>query len=463
MFLSLVSFYLKKHIQRDESSVVADYFGFKTNGKFNITLTTTSSNQILLQMCHSKEYHKLVNSNKPAQNCVHFSKICAKSAFRLPENGTVFYTGTINKTDKTGRYYSIITNCDGSKSNHTLELTLRNKKSHLSSEHIPCIITNPIFFIITMCLIGHAIGAFALRVKVHCTLSIFLIITDLFAVFYTLFSACYHFHHDESDTSWGIIEYYQTFKIIYQIMLTATLLFISRGYQIIHPYYEKYQIFQTLFSSAAVCVTLACYELNDSLTYHFLILLIFIIAFAYLIYTMITSVNDSILHIYAHMYVIAETGINPMTTPVPSKLKLYKIITYIIISYFSIQLLSMIIGSFFEVSFWIIQLIQYSSDFLMMVGICHVFKPPLLKTAGYQTLDESNYIEEFTKEEIQSLDLMAFLETATKQWDKVSTLPAPPKIVKTKSVSMPQDILEPLENNNQQESDIIITNIDAEL
>jgi hypothetical protein len=147
---------------------------------------------------------------------------------------------------------------------------------------------------------------------------------------------------------------------------------------------------------------------------------------------LIKGTNDVRLRIRAHMLAIAREGINPQTTPIAQKHRLYR--------RFQIAL---IIGAFELLIYLTLVLLiklafvadEVATDFIivtMVAMLCWLFR---LKAEPHETYtripDEDADAQEIQLADIENIDLASDQMTGGREWEQGMRLPGQPTIVAT--------------------------------
>ena len=99
-----------------------------------------------------------------------------------------------------------------------------------------------------------------------------------------------------------------------------------------------------------------------------------------------------------------------------------------------------------SVETWISELIIDLINTVILYGAVYLFRLKKQASAGYQAISDAAEVQEFTREDIQKLDLQDILSRATQKWDGVSQLPAQPKIVDAPTIPVTESLTEELQD-----------------
>ncbi|EAX88480.1 hypothetical protein TVAG_481620 [Trichomonas vaginalis G3] len=421
------------------NSIVLYSYGYEKGGKFSAAITNASqSTTFLFQLCTLDEFKNFTQSQK--SYCEDLMSVCHLSTLEPVYNQA---SNTNMTVDQAGRYLTVITNCAGSASNYLLDVNFSNPNSLLSTDLQPCIYGKPIMTVFFGIGMIYWVINWILNFRGTSALHIFYTITIFFAFLYIFVDTFYYHHFHKSDAETGATESHIVFRFLWQFLLLAGLSFVSQGYGYLASSFSVKNMILIVLLSAVINASLMAFNYISSLSYSVIVMVIFAIAFCVYFRMFMFGVNEAVLTVRAHMYVIAEQGIDPSTTPLVRKMKLYTIMLYIIVGYFGLFLAQHIIFTFFPLPDAYSELITDIINCAMVYGVIFLFRLRKENTRGYQTIEEVGLeVQEFTREEVLQLNFDDVMERATNKWDG-SALPPQPRIVESKTIS--QDFVEEIQ------------------
>lgn len=324
----------------------------------------------------------------------------------IDSNGFGQVNGTIDTKDM---YYTYIAACNDNDGGYTLEIQYFNGNSCLSYDEMPCLITMPIVAgIVGTFWIGWMINwglNFSLKNSLHLYLTMGLTLTT---VYYLLF-VFEERRLDVSDDPSPIYVARKVFRVLSEFILLSAMLMASEGWCIIRTTIPLYSIIGSFFFGAVVSIAFAVYDFVNLNTIGSIICLVIILVnFVVFILIMMYKIRLARVAIEAHLYVIAEEGIDPETTPVYKKIRLLKIVVISFMGYCISLFARSILNFFWSLPFWVMQLI-YDLVALAFAGtIAVVFRMKKETVCGYMAMgdDEEQEPRVFDRSDIQRINWM---------------------------------------------------------
>ena len=444
LLLNFLFYRIYQNVSLSGDTIFVRPFNFEEGGSFDIVLTKLKATTVLISMCNSEETRQFSLTTGQYTTCSLLSRICNLSSEITVENRTASYS---DKILTNGRYRGIISLCDSLNSQYEINLTYRNTQTLLDMEKVPLLITKPIIFILICLAFIYWLINWILNCngnsRLHTYFSIAYIITGLS----TFFDILYYEHFNKSDEETSIVLVSTIYQFMKELLLISGMLFVSQGFGVVHSKISIKDLFITLITCGVVLGSALLYNNSESSKYSIFIFMLFLISLYYLIVKLMDGIRDALLHIYAHLLVIAREGIDPSTTPVWEKLQIYNVLSYILFSYFLIVGMSDIILTLFEVQLWIIDLIRDICDLGLLCASMYMFRIRPALAAGYEQVGEIGEPAEFTRDEIETMEFTEnTFANATKVWEVGSPLPPQPIIKDASITSVPKK-----ENDNQEE------------
>ena len=445
MLIAIFCYYLSRNINIRDSAYSPNIFNFNKNGFFNITLSNIAEeSSYLIQICNEREYNIIIKSQKEPKTCSQLSDLCSRHFMDYPEKSTLSFSGSLSEYEE-GEYYSLIVRCDAGFSKYKLDIIMKNqnlKFSKLEYINIFCCILLAIKF-------GMLIFNFQKAKNFsHFPSICFYAAVIFFFLIYTI-SVCFNFICG-GNMLWEYFNY--ILLIIYQTSLISIIFSIAKGSGFFSVEYTSMEIYNILIYSLLICI---CNSLNTVKNRRFFMQILHFIerynAFFFIIhylspflyfallkevYVFINEcIDERYLYTIAHVRVISEKGINPMTTPLKTIHENYKKYIYMGLCYFGFKfVLTNLLNTLFSYA-WL-TILQYFVDLgaIYTIGKLPFFqiKPP--KDSGFNSYEEKQF---FTKEEVRNIDVLRFISHGS-SWDGTTPLPAEPGIVDKISEATPE-------------------------
>ena len=441
MFLfTLLSYRIKKDVSLDSSVAYVPLYGFQQGGSIDIKLTNLDTpGPVLIASCSEDEFSTFNQMSVMSKTCESLSETCPLSILEIPTENSLNFNATVTKKDY---YRTLIMMCSVQtlESKYTIDLFYRNPSSLMSFDQIPCLYIKPVFCVLffAACVYWY-INWFRFRGNSN-SLHTFYTVAITFSVIYMITDMAYYIHYNSSDTSIGVDVADIIFRLAFQFLFISGFMLVCRGFGIIHDDYTKWQILETCAYTALVIASINVLNNVENIWIQLVIFIVFIASFALLMRTMLKGIRDSLLHVYAHMYVIAEKGINPASTPIMSKLKMFNVINYILMGYFIILIILTLVSYFTRVPTFASELVIDLINTVILYGATYLFRLTKGNASEYRPLAEAGEVREFTREDIERLNINEILQTATNDWDGETQLPPQPKIVDSPTIPVLESI-----------------------
>lgn len=321
----------------------------------------------------------------------------------IDKNGYGSVSGTIYKKDM---YYTILSTCNNDLK-YSFQIEYLNLKSCLSYDEKPCLISMPIVAgIITVFYIVWLVNwfmYFSLKNSLHLYFTIGLTLTTIHYLIFVFEER----NRDISDDPSSIYIARKVFRVLHETVLLSAMLMASEGWCIVRKTITACGMVGNFVISSFVTVTLAVNDFADLGTLGTLITLFFtFVVLAVFIIYMLHNIKKARQSVDAHLYVIAEEGINPETTPVYRKLFILRIVVLSVLGYFIALFMRSAFSFFWPLPVWILQLIYDVVTTTFIAVIAFVFRMRKESSKGYISIgeDEEQEPRVFDNDDIQSID-----------------------------------------------------------
>lgn len=443
MLTLLLNYRISTDVNYGGDTIIINRWGFQEGGKYSVQISNASVtiNSLLFMLCDKTEFTNLTRSG--LLMCTDAVNTCKVSSLQPVYNLASRWNATVPKT---AHYYSIIINCNARASVYTLDANFSNPKSKLSTDQIPCLYIKPIMTFLFGIGLVYWIINWIIHFKGTSALHIFYTVAIVFSFLYIGVEMIYYYHFHVSDVESGATESYIVFKFLWQFLLVSGLAFVSQGYGFMNQAYTTKNILYIVLLSAVTIAALSAYNYIVTFNYVLIIfiILVFVVAFYFLLRLILVGVHDALMTLRAHIYVICKEGIDPTTTPLMKKLMTYQVIIYAILGYFGIIITQKIVFTLFLLPDAYAELINDVANLVMVYGVIYMFRLHKQNVTGYQTLQEVGMeVQEFTRDQVMDMDLYEVMQNATTPWDGSTPLPPQPRIVDVPSVS--QDFVEEIQ------------------
>ena len=438
--LSLVSSYTIAYQVKPKSGfiVLLQRWGFEENGSYNITFWDVDGvNSTLALVAKRDDAITYIDYVEELAKKSDFEEIDFCPDFHVNysnvvmiENGTGSVSGTI---DKKGMYYTIVSSCSKYDNGYKFRLVYKNPNSCLSYDEKPLLITVPV----VTSLIGLIFILWIINWVLHfsCKNSLHIYFTagiTLSAIYYILYTFEV-ISSNKTDIETPVYTARRVFRVFQETILLSAMLMAAEGWCIVKNTISWWSVLLSFACSACVTISFAIVEFLYLNTVETVIALIFVVVASctYMVVLFI-NINSGRQHIVAHLYVIAEEGIDPVTTPIYKKLQLYQSVASAVICYFMVIMVRTLIQSFYPLQVWITQLLYDLIIIILIAIISFFFRMKKETSNGYMMLgDEDQEPRVFSAQDIQHINYNN-VEGSNRPYEEGMHLPAQPFITKSK-------------------------------
>lgn len=460
ILFALLCFRYNIRLSNQYASTLPTFFHFFKNGNFTM-ISTRKDNAINYIICNQKEYQ--IFQEDPD----HSGSYCYDSGFSIDD----FQEGEV---DKKGAYQFIFYQKSDLKysqrsrplffynftkkstvypptavqSNDTEEkrsevlLILRNPYSYLDSNVYFCLITKPIFAILSGLIFLFWIVNWFTNFSKSITIHEFITFQIILSLLYFIIQSCELGKRNKSDFFTALTPFRIVFLFLSQFILFTTILIIAKGWFVVYQsigfkticmsfllsfLLVSPQIFfitnfvnKSMGSSLIILTpgshcysdgfqspnpnslsrrlnnldTTNCYDFNfytNKTWVNFVMIGLELIGSILFYIDLIISIDESSTYIIAHLIVISESGIDPKTTPIYKKYVIYKLLSWGILIFLFFQMLIILITQFFEddVPFYIQQLLFDLTNIFALIGMVIILRLNKKNSRGFMRLPYS--------------------------------------------------------------------------
>lgn len=429
ILLCLKSWYA---INSDSQSISLPAYTFQIGGKFNISLNNARANSVYIGLC-TKEEFKTIQSiqNLDDKLCSTTNQVVNISKIVSIKDSFGYFHGNISVP---GTYKTIFYTCRQTFSKYEISVIFQNPLSYLSADIQPCLILKPIilgiFGVLLILWIINWANNFTIRNFLHLfiTISIFLNLACQIIEFFET-------RHKDKYNSHTILTEIKIFiTLISKVTLFSVLLMASKGWKILTDSIKKIQIFTCFLLSFLTVLPLTLIQNYSLLNYEIPVMLISAFFMALFLRELLSSINRAIINVYGHLLVISQSGIDPTTTPIYYKSKMFYALSWSLIIYFLFISLRMIISQIFFIPYWTLELSKEVLDILVFSTIMWFFRLRKKQMDDYTMFTNTPSPDEkpieLTNNQVKSFKakISAFL-TGTRKWETGDALPLQPIVM----------------------------------
>ena len=400
-------------------------FGFEKGGTYSIDIFDTSARLTfnLLNADQLQESHRnaLINGVMNCNNYQNFSDINGIADVNQP----LHIEGVIPSKDiYTPTYVSCSTQY-----NFKLSIEYKNIDSYLDYRNKPFLIILPVFLgffgLLFILWLVNWFVFFTLDVKIHYFLTA---CYSTIVIFMGIYYGYYLNLKNKGTVSDAIYYSYYVFDCLHTAIFLFTLLLASTGWYITT---KKIEWKFTIIPGIAIVVfvtlsTVLTIVYISSLIVEFIIAIATIVCLCIFVYFVVKNVGNISFHIAAHMLVIQERGINPKTTPVYRKYKMFKVFLASLYVYLGFYIIDIVVQLFGYKIVWLPTLVNCLMYAIIYVLLFFVFMLRKNQNNGYRIFDDGD-VEELSQSDVQQLNLDSFENG--QEWDGQTPLPPQPFII----------------------------------
>jgi hypothetical protein len=362
-------------------------------------------------ICTAREYTELTDHSAPA---CYFADIV-----RIPDAP---WESTIPSS---GRYQVVLQVHDTIAS-----VTLHNPTSYLDATWQPCLITKPAFAILLSALFLYWSINWLLNFSMSLTLHTFVSFTIFFALIATILSALEIKHFDSSDDSTGLTVAAIVALFASDTLFCWTTILTAKGWSLVMESLSIADLLVSFFASVLLTVPLACIGNLHLGIADYIFLIAAVVGLVVYYRAVLNSIDASITHVIGHLLVIAERGIDPRTTPIWQKYRMFRGLLWVMLAYFAMQTLAAGLTKFTNCPYFGTQLIRDCASLVLMVAAVVLFRLRQGTRDGYMIIGDQEPPRELQHQDLRrfSLDADVF-DGAQIAWEVGMALPSQPILI----------------------------------
>lgn len=432
---STILYRLKIKLHSREISTLPNYFHFKSGGNYSVEINPNIPVRNPMSydffVCTKRQFLSFMISSERSI-CSIFSKVLI-----YPNSTIGRTTGLISNSDA----YQFLFYPSNYNEQGEITLVLKNPGSYLDSQMEPCLYSEPIFSLTVLIILIFWIINWVQNI-IHSgsqyqfafTLHEFITITYIVSLIYSICQVFELWTLHKKDCTTLLSEFSILLRFLQYWALFASMLLASKGWCIVHESISLCSVFYCIFSSLLLSFPLIIMEYFIVGNWSYLVLVCGMIGILIYYRLMVTSIRDATLYVIAHLAVIKEQGIDPKTTPVYSKYKIFRGISWGVVSYFLITFLVSSISSFADIPYYVEDIVQDAITLLLLGAAAYIFRLRRDMRRGYMMIgdvDENIEPQTFSREDVKELGGTQRDNEADemREWEEGMLLPPQPVIV----------------------------------
>lgn len=409
-------------------------FGFEVGGEYNVFMENLKSPSILFGLLRRDEAIKVNNiyAQIAVVDCFNIKKEINLSNFYNVTDKMCNFSGKIDKKDV---YTPLLVLCDEMGSSYDITLKFKNPKTYLDYRYVPLLKLKPIitfsFFLLLVLWVLNWTRNFTLKNLLHLFLTITFGVSFMYLLIYWLELV----HYNKTDKSSSIVHFVLIFSVFHKFCLLFVMMLAANGWCIIFEKLEmKTFVISAVFSILAVIPDsiIENYDISNSID-EFMLILVGFVFFILYYKNMVQAIDQANSYVLAHLYLISQSGIDPETTPIYGKYRLFNTISKVMLIYFLFILFKGLISEIFLIPYWVGIFSYDLITFLLMSLAAWIFKLKKQLKKGYMLIDtDEQNITEFSLEELDGVSFDSEVLHKGTRWEEGMSLPPQPIIISKK-------------------------------
>jgi hypothetical protein len=224
------------------------------------------------------------------------------------------------------------------------------------------------------------------------------------------------------------------FDCIHKLVLFSTLIIASSGWCLLHVKLTPWHLLHSIGSFAVFVAMTAVLDYVELGLWQILVIIVQVAAIMWALRNIYANTEQAMHQVAAHLLVITNTGIDPTTTPIYTKQRLYQFMLWGLGIAVLVFLFTNILFASLSAVNWVIGLGNNIIQLIILSGVLFIHRPRGKKIDRYMQADEE--IEGVGRDEVLLDDLDSFSVTANrtglKQWDDGTQLPPEPIVVSSR-------------------------------
>ncbi|KAH0788783.1 hypothetical protein GPJ56_007465 [Histomonas meleagridis] len=411
------------------------------SGKYDIDVSHVSRVPIVFGLVNQSRYSQILSlPGLDADDFCYRNYTFSKIQARVDGNGSYCLNGTIESEGVYAIFYYICPKQgDNRKVSLYLNLDFSNPGSTLDYRKKPLLYILPIFLVLFVAVLVvwlvNWFMNFGSKIYIH------YFFTGCFAlcVVSKLINTIGIYHEKSHHNSTGMTTASIIFQLFFQIALFLDIILAAKGWCIIRSSIKFSSLALSLLYTALMLVFYTFLSYTSFGNWDILIVLGLVVFLALYFRDLAKSISNSSLRILAHLLSITNRGINPKTTPVWQKHKMYHQLQITFVVY-SILIVVKIFTLFFaDYYLWVDQTMSNLSDLVIVAMICYIFLLRKENANGYTMIfDDENAADNGNEYALQDLEGVNFNSEQFSKggitWTPGMELPSQPRVVETPSV-----------------------------
>jgi hypothetical protein len=392
-------------------------FGFTTAGVYSLTVHSSTTAPILFGLLTSEtlETIEVDSLNETAVISPIQSLFSDKPA-------TVY--GNISSKG----VYKIFVYAEVDSATVVISADFANGASRLDYRAAPALIERPIALVLfsvllTLWLLNWFLNS-NLKIYVHYCLTgmyVSAVLARAARLFYIEYT-------DVHDFSAGAQAVSLLFRVIFQLFLYVVILLCANGWCIVRQRLPLSDLVRAISLAAVFLVAETVLDYAD-LGSNARIFFLLVMLTSLCLYARELVRSSGLASMYIHMYLleISNSGIDPESTPIWEKSRMFERLQYCIILYMSLMILQMLVSMFTASVSWVMALMEDIADFGAIVALAVVYRLKGGNRNGFTLVGDDAEMGELVLTDLELVpDAGRTLRKGGTRWEEGMPLPPPP-------------------------------------
>jgi hypothetical protein len=394
-------------------------FGFTTSGRYVFTIISATRSPIVFGLVTKKQYDGLpVHDVNMTALLSGDDRLCDVQETYIDSPATL--SGNISEQNI---YRIFLFSGVSSSYSAVISLDFSNGHTRLDYREFPGLIEQPI----ALGLFGAVLIFWLVNWLLNCSLRIYIhrLLTGMFVS--AVVARCLRYvllkDRDVHDLRLGTYAVSVMSAVIFEQFLYVVILLCAKGWCIVRSRIKRTELIRSVILTVVLVVVRAVEEnTSPGRTMGYIIILTIIVALFLYVRELIKSIHLASMYLEAYLLEIRNADIDPMSTPVWRKQRMFDQLQYCILAYCVCMLVTLIVGVFVDEWPWVPALMQDIVDLSIVIGMAIVFRLRGGARNGYQEIGESDLM----LEDIEVVPAVGALRKGGKQWETGMVLPPPP-------------------------------------
>jgi hypothetical protein len=206
----------------------------------------------------------------------------------------------------------------------------------------------------------------------------------------------------------------------------------STGFLIITRTLTPQKVILAVIYSALVVISLVIIEQFSFGQWDFISISVCVLGISLYYSEIVTSIANASLVVLAHLLVISREGIDILTTPIYSKFRMFRAISWLLMIYFAEVCLTLVFAELSGIPRWAKDFVKDFANLIVFTGSAFVFRLRKATNNGYLMIGEEQEPTRLSRSEIEGLTVDSEqFKSGNTPWTEEMKLPGQPVFIDT--------------------------------